>query len=361
MSANLQELLLTTIGSPANSVRTRPTPGQVDECFDMAFENRVGLLFLERCCELGIALSPAAQKNHARLLDRCESTERVMFRLTDVLQSVARDRWVLFKSIKPFPSTPNDTDWFPFDRREHSALVGRLLESGFSFLERAPLQTTLTEGSGASLVHSDKRGGVYYIDCYKVPSADYFIYLDPEKMRRHFTYRKVQGHELPALDACAELAAITIHNVFPEKTFSMESLFLILHYLIEIEENGGVDDFVETVRENFIERAVSANLAVAVALHRRFFGDCPEILSRLLDEFPSEVGEGRLLERSGYRLPYSFSNRCFWECFFEKLRDPISLRSAGVQALHMLNPVFFADVMQILWKRTRPGGIYRQM
>ena len=189
MVENPQELLLTTIGAPASTVRVRPTPDQVDECFDLAFENRVGLLFLERCRELGVALSPAARENHARLSERRDLTERMMIRLADVLQTVARDRWVLFKSVKPFPSTPNDTDWFPFDRREHPALVRRLLESGFSFLERAPLQTTLIEDSGAGRVHSDKRGGIYYIDCYKAPSADYFIYLDPDKMRRHFTYR----------------------------------------------------------------------------------------------------------------------------------------------------------------------------
>ena len=361
MVENPQELLITTIGAPASNVRVRPTPEQVDELFDLAFENRVGLLFLERCRELGVALSPAARENHARLSERRDLTERMMIRLSDVLQDVARDRWVLFKSVKPFPSTPNDTDWFPFDRREHPALVRRLLESGFSFLERAPLQTTLIEDSGAGLVHSDKRGGIYYIDCYQAPSADYFIYLDPEKMRRHFTYREVQGHMLPALDACAELIAIMIHNVFPEKTFSMESWFLVLHYVAEIEEKGKIDDFVEAVRENFVERAVSANVALAVALHRHFFGNCPDTLSKLLDEFPLAVAEDRLLEQSGYLLPYNFSNRCFWGSFLEKLRDPVSLRSAGMQALHMLNPVFFADVMRIIWKRTRRGGIYRQM
>ncbi len=32
-----------------------------------------------------------------------------------------------------------------------------------------------------------------------------------------------------------------------------------------------------------------------------------------------------------------------------------------VQAAHMLNPLFFADVVQIIWRRTRKGGVYEQM
>ncbi len=355
------EVLFGAIGSPLGGERRTPSPQQVDACFDFAFNNRVGLLFLERCFEQGVALSPSAQENRRRLIERRERTEQVMIRLAEVLQQAAPDRWVLFKSVKPFPSTPNDTDWFPFDRKDHPALVDLLLRSGFAFLEKAPMQTTLVEESGVNVTHSDKRGGVYYIDCYVAPAADYFIYLDPAKLRSHFTYREVQGHRLPALDAPAELIAILFHNVFPERTYSIESFYLVLHYLAEIDRAGRTDAFIAAVQENHVARAASANLAVTAALHRRHFGSCPENLARLFEVFPAARKEALILEESGYALPYHFSNPCFWRCFADKLRDPISLWSAMVQATHMLNPLFFADVVRITWRRTRKDGVYEQM
>lgn len=356
-----QNTVFSTIGSPLIGGGVLPETEAIDDCFDFAFENRIGLLFLQRCIDMGVSLSPTAKAHYDRLDERRQQTEAVMVRLSEILQKKIPDEWVLFKSVKPFPSTPNDTDWFPFDIKRHGELVDYLLSLGFTFLEKAPMQTTLIANEGVGIAHSDKRGGVYYIDCYQAPSADHFIYLDPGKMRRHFMYREVNGTPLPALAASGELTAILFHNIFPEKTYSIESFFLTLHYLAEIEKAGQLDDFVSTVKENFVERAVSANLAITAVLHNRYFGSVPPFLETLLATFPSAVEEGKLFEEMNCKLPYNFSNGCFWRTFWEKLRDPLSLRSAFVQALHMLNPIFFYDVVTIIWKRTRKGGIYKQM
>jgi len=152
-----------------------------------------------------------------------------------------------------------------------------------------------------------------------------------------------------------------IHNVFPEKTYSIETFYLIMHYLAEIERRGQRDEFIAAVRNNCCARAASANLAVTAALHQRHFDFVPEPLTALLTAFPSGRAEGRLLASGERSLPYNFSNTCFWLVFVEKLRDPISIRSACVQLLHMMNPFFFFYVMRIIWKRTRGGGIYKQM
>jgi len=356
-----QETVFAAIGSPLSGGGVRPDTKIIDDCFDFAFENRIGLLFLERCVALGATLSEVSQGHLDRLNERRRRTESVMVRLSEILQKKVPNKWVLFKSVKPFPSTPNDTDWFPFDIKRHGELVNYLLENGFKFLEKAPMQTTLIAEEGEGIAHSDKRGGVYYIDCYQAPSADHFIYLDPAKMEKHFTLKEVTGTPLPALAASGELVAILFHNVFPEKTYSVESFFLTLHYLAEIERDGQLDDFIATVRENCVERAVSANLAITAWLHERYFGSVPPFLDLLLKKFPSGTEERVVFEAAGGQLPYNFSNGCFWKVFFEKLRDPLSLRSAFVQAFHMLNPVFFFDVMRIIWKRTRKGGIYKQM
>jgi hypothetical protein len=277
------------------------------------------------------------------------------------LNEVPSGGWILFKSLKPFPSTPNDTDWFPVDRQDHQPLCEHLLRHGFSILERAPLQLTLVDNEGLNSVHSDKRGGIYYIDCYIAPGADYFIYLDPAKMRKYIVNRDVRGVSVPVLRAPAELAAIMFHNVFPEKTYSVESFYLILYYLKEIGDAGEVDEFVDLVKENCLDYAASANIAITAALHYRNFGNVPDVLKTLGIQLPDATAEGTVFSAQHYLLPYNFSAKTFWCSFFRKLREPLALKSAFVQALHMLNPVFFVGVVRIIWRRMRPGGIYKQM
>ncbi len=357
-----ESMLFALLGSPMGERPTRPPAGiDVQSLFEFAFQNRVALMMLERCEELRIPLTESMQWEHKRLRERRRKTDAVIAKLSRALNEVAEGEWTLLKSMKPFPSTPNDTDWIPFDPARHGELCDHLMKSGFRFLEKAPLQTTLVEESGLAMTHSDKRGGVYYIDCYKMPGADYFVYLDPAKLRGHSVITEVDGVPTPTLEPALELITIMIHNVFPEKTYSIETFYLIMHYLSEIERRDECDKFVAAVRNNCCARAASANLAVTAALHQRHFGFVPDPLLALLQEFPSGKAEGRLLAQSERPLPYNFSNTCFWLVFLEKLRDPISIRSAFVQLAHMMNPFFFFDVMRIIWKRTRGGGIYKQM
>lgn len=357
------EQMFQVIGSPfvgQNKVNY-PSPNEIDELFELSFENRVGLLFLDVCRKGGVKLSSNGIGNLEKLEKRRKDTDAILIKLAKLLDKVHKGKWVYFKTLKPFPSTPNDTDWFPFDEKDHGWLCEYLLNSGFKFLEEAPLQTTLIDESGDGKADSDKRGGVWYIDCYRAPGADYFKYLDPAKMERHRKIFEVQGHELPGLQSEAELAAICFHNVFPERTYSLETFYLILHYLKEIAEAGRAMEFVKTVRENHMTRAVSANLSVTKALHLKYFGESPEILDLLLKKFWSAKKEGEYLSKLNYQLPYNFKNSTFWLCFLEKLKDPISFKSIWVQALHMLNPAFAWGALKIIWKRTRPGSIYKQM
>lgn len=359
---NQQDMLFKVIGSPFfnKDKITLPTPEEVDDVFDFSFENRVALLFLQRYAELGGVLSDVGKHNLEKLQNRRRDTDAILVKVTDILNQKYSDEWVFFKTLKPFPSTPNDTDWFPFDVSKHKEMCQHMLDNGFTFLEEAPLQTTLIDDSGVGIADSDKRGGVWYIDCYKEPGADYFIYLDPKKMRKHLYYENVGDKNLPNLKAAAELSAICFHNVFPERTYSIETFYLVLHYLSVIESTDDKENFIATVKENHIERAVSANLAITQALHEEYFGCKAEFLGSVLDEFPEEINEGDNYRESG-NLPYNFSKSCFWRCFFQKLKDPISFRSLFVQFYHMLNPVFLWGVIKILKQRMSKGGTYKQM
>ncbi|MFT7648937.1 MAG: hypothetical protein ACI8Y4_003692 [Candidatus Poriferisodalaceae bacterium] len=359
-SSEMTATIFRTIGSPIGSGDYTPSTEELETLTDYAFKSRVGLLFLDECVRRGVNLGPDAAELHHSLTTRRDATDEVVVRLAKRLDEVAEGDWVLFKSIKPFAATPNDTDWFPLDPSRHQELCDHLMADGqFKLLEIAPLQTTLVESGGEGVTDTTKRGGIYYIDCYVYPSTDYFIYMDPRRLRHHVRTTEINGHTIPILSPGAELTSIMFHNVFPERTFTPESYYLVKSYLDLMEEDLSLDAFVDVCKEQKIEFAAAVNLAFVRDVDRGVFGtDDPRVLD-LLRQLGREDMTIDGFDPNG-RYPYEIPNKLFWRTFFEKQRDPTSLKSTFNQLLHMLNPIFFADVVKIIWRRSIRGGVYEQ-
>ncbi len=358
--AEKSQLIFQTIGWPIGTGTVTPQVDAIEDMTEFAFKSRVGLLFLDECLRRGVGLGPGAIELHRSLMARRAATDRVVAKLARRLDEVAEHEWVLFKSIKPFASTPNDTDWFPFDPSRHKELVDYLIaDGGFKWMEDAPRQTTLIEECGEGITDHTKKGGIYYIDCYVAPSTDYFIYLDPRRMRNYTDHVKVDGYAVPTLNPYAELAAILFHNVFPEKTFTIESYYLIKCYLDLIEERGALDEFVEICRDQKIEYAAAANLVLAREIDKANFGLKDGRITHVLDALGHEHFEIANFDPIG-SFPYAFPAKVFWRAFFSKQRDRTSFLSTLNQALHMFSPFFFVDVVRIIWRRTVKGGVYEQ-
>lgn len=359
--AEKSRLIFETIGWPIGTGTRKPAPQQLETLTEFAFKSRVGLLFLDECLRKGVELGPKARALHASLMARRAATDRVIVKLARRLDEVARGEWVLFKSIKPFAATPNDTDWFPFDAARHRGLVDHLCAEGhgFKLMEKAPLQWTLIEDGGIDITDTTKKGGIYYIDCYVAPSTDYFIYLDPARMRDSVEMTRIDGYDVPILQPHAELTAIMFHNVFPEKSFSIESYYLVKRYLDLIEAAGTLDAFVTACRDQKVEYACAVNLALTRDIDAGQFGGNDPRIARLLDA----LGYGDLTIK-GFdpfgAFPYAIPAKVFWGAFLSKQRDRTALRSTGNQFLHMLNPIFFADVVRVVYRRTIKGGVYEQ-
>ena len=358
--SEISTLIFQTIGSPIGTGKAVPDPEKLEDITQFAFKSRVGLLFLEECLKKGVPLGPKAQELYDSLTERRLATDKVVVKLAKKLDEVAKGEWVLFKSIKPFASTPNDTDWFPLDSSRHGELCDHLQADGsFKLLETAPRQTTLVEQEGVGLTDTTKKGGVYYIDCYVAPSTDYFVYLDPARMRGHVTHTTINGYTIPILKPHAELTAIMFHNLFPEKVFTIESYYLIKCYLDAMERDGLIDEFVDVCREQKVEYACACNLAVVRQIDAKQFN----LVDSRIDYLLARLGHKDMTIPDFDPLgafPYTFTNGAFWRTFLSKQRDPTSFRSSLVQFAHMLNPVFFVDVVQILWRRCVRGGVYEQ-
>ncbi len=354
-------LIFQTIGWPIGAGTVTPQADMLEDATEFAFKSRVGLLFLDECVNRGVALGPKALELHGSLMARRRETDRVVVKLARKLDEVAKGDWVLFKSIKPFASTPNDTDWFPFEARRHQELVDHLCapNGGFKWMETAPRQTTLIEEGGTGLTDTTKKGGVYYIDCYVAPSTDYFIYLDPRRMRNFTETIDIEGYKIPILQPHAEMTAMMFHTVFPEKSFTIEAYYLVKRYLDLMEERGTLDAFVDMCRDQKVEYACAVNLVLTRGIDLAQFGQTDPRITRIL----AKLGHADLVVQGfdpAGAFPYELPAKVFWWAFLSKQRDRTSFLSTLKQFAHMLNPIFFADVLRIVYRRTIRGGVYEQ-
>lgn len=304
---------------------------------------------------------PSSDELHSSLLARRRESDRAVAKLARRIDEVAKGAWTLFKSIKPFTSTPNDTDWFPFEAKRHKELIDHLCTpgGGAKWMEWASPQTTLIEDGGEGVTYTIRKGDVYYTDCYVAPSTDYFIYPDPRRMRGMTEITEVEGYEVSVLQPHAELTSILFHNGFPEKGFTIESYYLVKRYLDLIEERGTLDAFVGVCREQKVEYAAAVNLYLTSEISRVQFGQAYPRITRILDTLgysntvvPGFGAAGALL--------YACPSSAIWHAFLSKLRNGTSFKSALNQFVHMLNPVFFIEFLRVVWRRTILGGVYEQ-
>ena len=107
------------------------------------------------------------------------------------------NKYAIFKSLKPYPATPNDTDVIIFgNRAEFEGVLEHLYSKGFLFHEWAPMQTTLIHPDGKGKTGKGKKGGTYYIDFYSDISTDYFLYIDKRSLIPYLVTKTINGKEI---------------------------------------------------------------------------------------------------------------------------------------------------------------------
>jgi len=342
--------LIRQIGTPFEPDRVYAEPEECKAIYKYAFKNRIALLYL-----LGL-------KKSGRLDGLVGKYEELDFRSKETMVTAARAArvlndidvsYVIFKTIRPYPATPNDVDILCLDdSNNYRKAVKAFFDSGYVNLAGiAPMQISFADTRGGQLLNSDKIGGIYYVDLYKAPAVDYFIYLDPDKLKDEIVYSKLNGHSAKVLKPEIELPAILMHSVFPENTYTLE-LFYSICYCLAVFDKRQTDNFVNFSIKSNIAFPVRVCLCLTALLHYEAFGYIPDVLSKTL----KAVGGGCPREVSAFRAkdmstPYKFLPSTFWSAFFRKLKEAPSLKSLGVQGVHMLNPVFLKDFSVSLYRK----------
>jgi hypothetical protein len=348
--------LIRLLGSPfSQDTPMMVSEGELLATYQQAFKDRVALLLLERYERTD--WSNDLQEKVRRLRERQAETISVIGRLARVLNEFDPECYVIFKSIKPYPATPNDTDiLFLKGKKEYERAYQYLLGAGYVFHEWAPQQRTIYDPKGAGKIGKGKKGGTYYIDFYEEISTDYFAYFDKTKLPPHIVERAIDGVPVKLLRPEPELAIVLFHNVFPERTFQLEHFYLPLFYVRSEDFDLGL--FVHLIRSHRMTYAVRSNFALIAELHRKTFGKVPLPVRTILDQLGDNPREVSLFVRHGHETPYLFSQRTFWISFLQKTLELYCFKSLLLQIVKMTNPVFFIDVVKSLKKRLSERGVY---
>lgn len=355
MEDNKTLRLLRILGSPM-SIGSQAELSSADalDLFEYAFENRIALLYLDSLREKKALSSLNAQYREQN--NRYEQSEVTVARLAELLNK-AGFRYAIMKTLKPYRATPNDVDVLFLDEDAKFKEAMKILkEKGYTFLQMAPCQAEFYDPRAKSIRH-DKTGGIYHIDLYRELAADYVVYLDKKRLMRYRETVTILDVQVHVFSPEAELAIVLMHSVFPEQSYQLQDFYSTLHFLDKMETEQ-IKNFINIVTGNHITTAVRASLTLTAVLHEAAFGVVPQKLSTILEKIGGQTKEGFFLFRKHFETPYIYSFWTFFKTFCERALDKRGFASFFVQGLHMLNPLFFYNVVDVV-RRKQIEGTYK--
>lgn len=179
--------------------------------------------------------------------------------------------------------------------------------------------------------------------------------MDKRNLAKYVIDRNVlDGERVRTLSPEIELVGITMHTVFPEKTFPLELFYTITHTISMMHE-GQTERLLSFARSNHMQIALKTCLTITAALHQEVFNTIPEKLQRLIHSIGYLAPEAKQLRMTGLEMPHKITTTAFWLAFLEKLLELNALRSLFIQFIHMLNPVFAREAFKSLIDRHTKG------
>ena len=344
--------ILNIIGSPFNSSRhLHPDNYNSLELFDIAQKNKIGLLFLEALAKQN-ELVHELQLELGRQREINETLQVTMQRTATILNG-ANYKYVIIKSIYPFPATPNDVDILVFgDGNEYKKIIALMKYNYFQLIgEEAPLEVCLHDSSrGRHLINTDKSAYVkdpLDVDIYNEVGAGHIIYMDKTKLINRTSETIINSTKINILKLTAEIVLSIFHSIYPERLYTLLLHFHIL-YMIRNMTSADKDEFLQVCNENQMSVVASLVLSLTDIIQKKCFGQSPEKLTDLLEALPKSNSQVRV-----DKLPYLYSVQDTLKAFWNKKTDLVFTKSVIRQTLSMLNPQYMSYVVKVHRNRTK--------
>jgi len=358
MNTNLTIKLLRTIGSPFIAENKPVIPQNREEAlrlYEYAKKNKIELLYLtslkdqEKLKDFGLECKyyEEFKKYNEQLITAVRIAK---------LLNLSGVNYAIFKSIMPFPATPNDVDIIHFGTdKEYNTLIEKIRLSG-EYKEIVsprgyPYSFKHDFHDARKCEHIDLyKKDIYDIDIYHGLTVSYIRYLSEKKIKKHITKIKILNNEIKVLSPEADLVAIIAHSIITEQLLTLLVYYATLYHLTEIS----INDFISIVRENYVTFPVKTHLSLVAELHKAAHGFVPEKIKEMLAELGEETSERIKLLKNNLKMPYKYSLSSVIRTFLEKAREDKFRRSVVKQTVYMLNPKLAKWVIyNILWRRIR--------
>lgn len=166
----------------------------------LAQKNKIGLLYCSAC-----------NYQDENLTARHELLMRTLGEVSDLFNKNSVD-YAVFKTVKPFKTTPSDIDVIVSDSAlTHASSV--LKDAGYKVLAEDSYSATMSKNM--------------IVDLQLQPSVSNLPYLDKDYLMNSRTRRTVNGIEFYGLSDEAEITVVACHSVYKELMFTLNDYYTI--------------------------------------------------------------------------------------------------------------------------------------
>jgi hypothetical protein len=350
--------LLRVVGSPFTAEQKQEAPENSDEALELytyATKNKIGLLYLETLKNQGklevFRLKSKYEEEKKKHDEQLITAGRIseLFNLFGI-------NYAIFKSIMPFPATPNDVDIIHFGSdEEYKKAAEIMLRSGYIEVKgQVDAEQRMFHDARESEHLDPNKKDIYDIDIYQRISASYVQYLDKRKLEKYVTEIKtIPGDRIKVLRPEAELVTIIIHSIIPEQLCTLFVFYATLHYIIKMNSEE-INKLIYIAKENKVVFSVNVHFSLVAELHKAAYGFVPREIEEVLAELDGKTSERKNLFKNNFKMPHRYSWSVIIRTLLEKMKEEESRRSIVKQAVSMLNPKLIKFVIdQVIERRRR--------
>jgi len=325
-------MLLREIGMPGKipkkaNEKERPVP--TAELLRLAELNKISFLYLSNLEDMPPI---EAQNRTPDTLDRLSIRNKVLIQTIQEVASIfdkEKIRYCVFKTIKPFPTTPSDVDIL-IAKKDFGFAQSILSSSGYNLAAKDEYSATM---HGKSMI----------VDLQTQPSVSNLPYLPAEMILQNSVARNIQGVDVFSPSDEAELLTIACHSLYKEQLFTLNDYYSI----VLLSERIDIGKLVDLAKSTRTLDALQIIIEVSVRITEAAF-DSKLRVHEIGKHFGHPSYSPQVLD-----MPLHFPFSLVLKMLFSRcLRDP-QMRKRFLPALiRIASPRQFAKLLSHLIRKT---------
>lgn len=326
--------LLTTIGSPFAEGRAVPQDERKKlEVYRHATKNKIGLLYLERLCDLGTL--GCLKEEYDKERDRNRLSKGTLVNLFLNLKELGVP-CAAFKSIMLFSCNLNDIDLLIMEEDlKKEKLVRQLTKLGYKDYSYSPASISIHDSRDGIHLVQDKKDP-YDIDVYGEISINRFKYLEKRRLRNQLMKIRLDNQDVWTFSPAADLAIQIMHSVVDWELFTLMHYYSILYFLSSASRNQ-ICSFLKIVKENRIIIATRKAVLLSAFIHLLAHNEVPDRLKTLLADLRIDIDKEPAPFKN-LETPVKYDLLFLARVLAEKSSDTSAISSMISQFAGMLQP-----------------------